>query len=223
MTPNLTAAHIMDAASAHLNDVAKTKYTYAVQIPYLNTALRELEENFALDDVPVTKTLSAQLTIPIGNDISRVSTPALPSNFIEPIKVWEQINGAGFVPLTKVNTLIPDANITVNQFSVFTWDGGKIGLPIANGAIVVLLEYVGALFIPITASTDLIGVTNCQTFLEYRTAGLCAKDIDEDDARSNDLNGYAGIALERALGISVKGRQNIVTRRRPFRSSYRRG
>lgn len=225
MIANLTAANVMDKAAAHLNDVAKTKYTYAIQIPYLNTALQEMELEFALENIPTTDQLSAELTLLAGaTTISRSSTPALPTNFIEPIKLYEKTSGQnGYIPIKKVNSLIPNTGIVRTQFSAYTWNSGRIGFLESSADIDVLIEYTGALFTPITTSTDAIAAGIAQTFLEYRTAGLCAKFIDEDDARANELNGYAGLALDKVTGIGAKGRQNLVTRRRPFRGSYRRG
>lgn len=224
MIVNLTAGNVMDKAAAHLNDVAKAKYTYAVQIPYLNTALQELEENFALENIPSTDILSAELALTAGaTSISRTTIPALPSNFIEPVRLWEKTTGNNsYGQMTPVKSLVSELGTTTNRFGNYTWGTNKIGLLPASNNITILIEYIGSLFVPITASTDAINVINAQTFLEFRTAGLCAKFIDEDNDRANELNGNAGLSLDRTLSIGAKGRQNIVTRRRPFRAAYRR-
>lgn len=224
MITALTAANVMDKAAVYLNDVAKTKYTYAIQMPYLNTALQELELDFALENIPSTDLLSAALTLPAGTTfISRTTTPALPANFIEPTKVWERTSGSNvYIPVTKVTGIISNTGIVRTQFSAYTWSNNRLSFPQSSNSIDILIEYTGSLFVPITASTDPIAGGIVQTFLEYRTAGLCAKLIDEDDARSNELNGYAGLALDKITGVGAKGRQNLVTRRRPFRAAYRR-
>ena len=54
-TADLTAAQVMDASASMLNDTAKTSYTYVAQIPYLNMALRELQEFFELNNVQKIK------------------------------------------------------------------------------------------------------------------------------------------------------------------------
>jgi hypothetical protein len=63
--------------------------------------------------------------------------------------------------------------------------------------------------------------TNITTYLEFKTAALCAMFIAENPTRAMTLNSEASLSLDRALGIPVKGEQSIVVRRRPFRYSYK--
>ncbi len=63
--------------------------------------------------------------------------------------------------------------------------------------------------------------TNVKTYLEYKTAALCAMFIAENESRAVALDSLTGTALSRALGIPIKGMQSIVTRRRPFRHSFK--
>ncbi len=84
------------------------------------------------------------------------------------------------------------------------------------------MNYIKNIFATIVDDTSVINIVNAQSFLTYRTAALCAKYIDEDDSRATDLNGEAGNAIDRALGIGTKGRQSINILHKPFRSSYKR-
>src|ERR1700756_2713223 len=104
-SPDLTSGTVMDSAAALLNDVAKSTYTYTVQLPYLNMALQELQEVFELNEVPMVDTVTSNpLTLPANTSfISFTSTPALPTNLIEPQIVWERT--AGINPYTQVTRL----------------------------------------------------------------------------------------------------------------------
>ena len=53
-------------------------------------------------------------------------------------------------------------------------------------------------------------------------AALCAEFIERNLTSANSLSANAIIAIDRARGISVKGKQAINTRRRPFRNAYKR-
>jgi len=231
MIPNLTAADVMDKAASYQNDANKTKYTYAAQIPFLNTALQELEKAFALDNMPVTDTTSTMVTLAAGVTaigyapvVPVVGVAYLPSNLVEPIRVWERATGVNpYTPVAKSLYLIPDSTgVERSSFGEYAWKSNQIQFLPSNRINDVLIEYTRALFTKITASTDLIGLSTAQTFLEYRTGALVAKFIGEDEPRSVELNGYAGLSLDQDLGIGAKGRQNIMVRRRPFRSSYNR-
>jgi hypothetical protein len=66
-----------------------------------------------------------------------------------------------------------------------------------------------------------IPIINSESFLQYRTAGLVAEFIGENVERAADLNSMAQLALDRFLGINVKGRQAVFTRKRPFMAASR--
>lgn len=214
----------MDASAALLNDVAKSTYTYAVQIPFLNISLRELQELYEQNQIPATDVLSAILTVPSGtSEISFTSSPALPSNLIEPQLLWEAPTGTTpFTPMTRINW-IPQTQIGVeiSQFVVYVWGDQKIKLLPANADIDIKIQYTKNLFSTITADTDQIGVINAMSFLQFRTAALVAEHIEENKARADDLNANASLSLDRAIGIGTKGRQAIQIRRRPFRAGYK--
>jgi hypothetical protein len=86
------------------------------------------------------------------------------------------------------------------------------------------MDYIRNLFTPITLTTGLeeLYIINGQSFLQIRLGGLLAEFIGENQTRADKLNGFADLAVGRATGIGTKGRQAIVTRRRPFRASFKR-
>lgn len=226
-TPDLTAGDVVDKSAALLNDASKSIYTFTAQLPYLNLALQELQEEYELNEVPVTDTVSAVIQIDAGVDHIGFNNPAgpeLPADLIEPQVLWERNRDINpFVPMTKVDVLPRWMEGTeINQFIFYVWQTNQIKLLPSNQDNDIKMDYIRNLFVDVLQEDDLIRVINAASFLEYKTAGLCAEFIAENKTRANDLYGMAAMALNRATGISAKGRQSITTRRRPFRSSYKR-
>ncbi len=219
----MTAAEPLDMAASLLNDTAKTSFTYAAMIPYLNMALRELQELFEENNIPSTNEISAVLSVPAGTTVIAVGgTPALPADLIEPQWVGERSSGSSdtFVKMDPLDFL-PTYPTTVTWFRNYSWRENTIIVPAANGIREIQIRYIKSLFTTITASTDTITVTNGTSFLGYRTGGLCAQFIGENETRANELNADAVLALARTLNIGTKGRQGMAVRRRPFMSSSR--
>lgn len=227
---DLTAGTVMDASAALLNDVAKSVYTYVAQIPYLKIALQELQEHYELNNIPSTDQLSAVIQVNSGvsairfNAAGTAADPKLPDDLIEPQKLWERTRDINpFVPMTKVDGLPQSmVGIEISQFQIYVWEANEVRFFPANANNDIKMEYIRSLFTLPTDEFSLINVVNGAIFLEYRTAALCAWFIGENKSRSDELNVFAGLAIDRSTGIGTKGRQATVTRRRPFGSSYKR-
>jgi len=225
----LNAGTVMNASAALLNDAAKSLYTFAAQIPFLNLALQELQEIFQLNEVPVVDTTSAVITIPDGIDkIGFGGTnedPKLPDDLIEPQILYERESGVDpYTLMGKLNSLPRQLEGTeISQFINYVWQSQEIRFLPANRDNDIKIDYIRDLFVAIVDENSVINVINAASFLEFRNAGLCAFFIGENKTRADDLNGFASLAIDRATGISTKGRQAIFTRRRPFRSAYKKG
>lgn len=204
----------MEHASALLNDQARAVYDDLTQLPYLNMARMELEEVFELNNIPVTDETSAVIPVLAGQEIISFSeaepTPvsALPNDLIEIRAVWERQSGQiQFVPAARS----------------WRWKNQELNFYAMNYDAEFQLDYIKSLFV-VLGMADLNNhnsIINTNTYFQYRTAGLMCEFIEEDITRAQGLNGNAFTALDRSLGISVKGRQNIMTRRRPFRASFK--
>lgn len=221
----MTWSEILDLSAAALNDTAREKFTNPVLIPYLNMSLIELQEIFELNDIPVTEDTSAIITVPSGSPaIGYNTTPPLPSNLIEIKNLWESTSGlSSYTPMYKVGAFKPYNNVPVNSFGFYIWNSQEIRVLPALGAIDLKIDYVKALFNPVTIS--LINaqntIRNTDGYIWARSASFAAFFIDENTTRSAELNNDAAASLSRSLGISIKGMQAIVTRRRPFRASFK--
>jgi|SRR5215471_6363367 len=231
---DLTGANVMDVSASLLNDTAKQIYTYAAQSPYLRLALQELRELFELNNIPVTQkvssptiTLNAGVTDITYNAAGTPANPKLPDDMVEPAQLWERPTGIDpYMPMTKKDYL-PHylEGVQTSQFVYYVWNNQKITVLPANQVNDIKIDYIQQLFPDAGATVDnttQINVINAQTFLEYRTASLCAEFIERNTTSSQALGAYAMLALDRATGIGVKGKQNIMTRRRPFRNAYKR-
>jgi hypothetical protein len=225
-TPN----DIITAVSGLMNDSSQSQYTNAVCLPFLNLALDELQELFEINGIPVTNETSAPpITLTAGvNRLGFDTTPSLPTDLIEIQQLWESTSGLNkWTPMVK-KEFIPhylEDNTTISMFLIWAWEHGSINLIPSNADNDIKIDYTANMFntpIPIANISINLPFTNVKTYLEYKTAALCAMFIAENESRAIALDSLTGTALSRALGIPIKGMQSIVTRRRPFRSSYKR-
>ena len=221
-----TYADVMATVSSLMNDTAQTVYTQAAILPYLNMSIDELQEIFGHNNLPITNETSDALIVPAGTLVIDFSTtPALPSDLLEIQRVWESVSGENsWIPMTRKDFLKHySSDIATNQFIFWAWIGQAIHLPLTNQDNDLKLDYIASKFAPIAIDDvdDDLPVLNSKSWLAYHTAALCSMFIAENPERAQALAGLSEEALSRTLGINVKGRQSIATRRRPFRASYK--
>lgn len=232
-TTDLLASTVMNFSAVLMNDAAKSVYTYVAQLPFLNMAMKELQEFFELNNIPVTDETSAEITIPANTgefgfapDPVVPNTPYLPDNLIEPKVLWErEYNVNPYIPMTRLESLPRwQEGTEINQFIWYVWATQKIKVMPCNQINQIKMDYIRNLFALLTEvdGSENIPIINAATFLQYRTAGLCAEFMAENKTRADELNGFAGLGMDRVIGIGTKGRQAISVRHRPFRSSYKR-
>lgn len=216
------------SSAALLNDTERAEYNDDVLLPYLNIARTELQEVFALDNIPVTNKTSATIMVPAGTtEIGFETTPALPSDLVEIQELFESPTGQEtWMSMTRKAFLTDQnpGNAELSYFLVWAWKDQKIQVLSAIVDIDIKLDYIQSLFSTITKKqleTE-NSIINSDLYFQFRVAGLAAEYIMQDTDRADRLNNNAMTALDRSLGISVKGRQAIFTRRRPFRAAYKR-
>lgn len=225
-----TPAEIIDMVASLQNDTAQTTYTDAACLPYLNMALDELQEVFEINNIPVTNVVSAILMVPAGNtEIAFAgTTPLLPSNLIEIQELWERPRGTDpFVSMARLEFL-PHymEGVTYTSFMFWAWVDNAINVLASNQDNDLKLDYIKSIFpTPLNinqVNTDLgVKFKNIKSYLGYKTAALCSMYIGENETRAMALNAQAEDALFRSLDISIKGKQSIMNRRRPFRAGYK--
>jgi hypothetical protein len=222
----------MDKSASLMNDTAKTVYTYDAQMPYLNMALKELEEHFQLNNIPVTNQTATEITVPVGttsigpfDGVGAGVTPTYPQDLVEIQGIYERLSGTTdpFIPLVKREFLPhPIDDLPTESLQYWTWQNQRIKLVGATTEREVKIDYIASIFSEVQNQAAVIGVMNVSTFLFYRTAGLCTQFIGENQSRATELNGFAIMALDRVTGIGIKAKQSITTRRKPFMAAYKR-
>lgn len=223
---DLLAGTVMDISAALLNDPNRTVYTYAAQLPYLQLALQELQEYYQEHNIPTTQDSSAIINMEAGDTqivYNGGSTPSLPDDMVEPQSLYESPEGENSWILMTKKQYIPHTleSLPVNMFRIYSWNGQEIRVPAASTDIDIKIDYLKELFTEIENESSIINVINARTFLQYRTASLCAEFNERNTTSSESLGAYAQMGIERAAGIAIKRGQNIYTRRRPFRAGYK--
>lgn len=222
----LLASEVMDLAAASLNDVNRTVYSYEIQIPYLKLALQELQEVYELNSLAVTEQTSAEILVAAGDttiEFDVTSGPRLPDNLIEPQRLWERaVDFNPWTPMTRKEFLPHELEGTrTNMLIYWVWQKNIIKFLESNADNQVKIDYVGSLFPKYVSENTIIPVINAQNYLAYKTASLITELIERDAAKAGSLNTKADLSLDRISGITIKSKQQIVARRRPFRSAYK--
>ena len=226
-TTNLTAGQVMDRVAALMNDAPRTDYTYEAQLPYLNMAVDELQENLQQANASPTNQTSAVILVPLGANRLTPNEdelgPHYPYDLIEIQEVGERLAGTTnqFNPLIRREFM--DQFPACDSLMFWVWEDQQIKFN-PNGATTardVQLRYVRQPIQQAQNENSLIGTIGARSYLSYKTAGLCALFIGENPTRAQVLESKAEEAIDRLLGINSKGSQQIVTRRKPFRSSFK--
>lgn len=226
-TTNLTAGEVMDRSAALMNDPAKTDYTYDAQLPYLNMAIDELVESLEESNSSPTNQTSAVITLTVGQNMitpaEHATTPHYPVDLVEIQEVGERAAGSS----DKFNTLsrkeFPETFPASTSLLFWSWEDQciKFNPNGATGDREIQLRYVRKAIVLAEDEFTVIGAINARSYLAYKTASLCSQFIGENESRAGLLDNKAEVALERLLGVNNKGRQQIMTRHRPFRASYK--
>lgn len=222
----------MDTAAALMNNQSKSIYPYSVQLEFLNMALRDMQEYYELNNVPVTDTFTSDPIVVPANvdhigfapDPPVVDTPYLPDDLVEPKLVWESTVGINqYTPMSRLDALPRYMEgVEINQFLYYVWQTNQIKVLPCNQINSIKMDYTRYLFTTITDPDTNLAVINSKSYLQYRTAGHLAQFLAENPTRAQSLYGEAQISLDKALGITAKGRQAITIRHRPFRAGYKR-
>lgn len=225
-TAQLTAGQVMNKAAILMNDRRKQVYNYDVQLEYLNMALQDLRKKMELSNSPVTNsTTSDPILVPAG--VTRIgfnTVHKLPADLVEIQTLWQRQAGINpFIEMSPRLDFLPKylEGVESNFWNIWAWEGNEIVLPAANQDNELKIDYVRSLFMNVVSADDQLSVINADSYLEFRTAALLAEFVGENETRAISLNKQAEISWDLMSGIETKGKQEIYTRRRPFRASWK--
>lgn len=218
-TADLRGGDVMVNVASLLNDPDLTDYTPEVMTRYLNLAIEELNEHLAEANISLTNQVSQVITILKGDN--KIINP--PIDIIEIQELGERAKGSNDSFINLPRKEFPENYPPSSSLLFWCYQGQKI-LFNPNGATTdreVQLKYICSAIKRIADQYGVIGSWNASSFLSYKTAALLSQFVGENETRSGILNEQAELALERIVGISNKGKQQIMTRHRPFRAGYK--
>jgi hypothetical protein len=232
VTSATTAADVMDLSAVLMNDPTKTDYTYVVLLPFLKMALDELVTSNADSQIGPAILTSAFINLPEGKNnlypMNNIGEPKYPIDLLEVQEVlYRHSESSGnAIPLKRVEMLHP---VLLDELTYWAFEDEVIKF---NGRKSyderwIVIRYIKHFSPSIYLNsgtldpTVAVGSLNSRSYLAYKTAALAAMFIGENPERAGILEAQALKALEQLESISNKGRQQIMTRHRPFRAAWK--
>ena len=217
------AGDVFNMARFFLNDQVEAVYTDTVLIDPLKVAYEDLRLECEDNNIPYTNITSDAITIPAGTvTIGGPNAPALPSDLVEIVEMYERIAGTNndFM-LMRRRTFLPKTEFQTTYLEVYTWQKQVVHFIGSTSDIEVKIDYVGSTLNKVVNANSEILIYNAIAFLWFRTAALAANYIGENKTRSDELNAEALRCIETLENIGIKNQQSNPVRRRPFMSTYR--
>lgn len=211
------ASAIMDRSAAFLNDVNKTLYSYANQLPYLKSAYDRLQMYLQMNGALTLKDTSS--VIDVDANATEINPPSDLVSIIE-IKERERDSTDLWADTKEVDEL-PEMD-PVDNIQYWMWEEEKIKIiaPLTNREVKVHY-YKSAT--AINSESSSVSILNSTEYLALKTAALCAKYIGENLSRAAELEAEAREALGLMLNIDVKSRQGFGVRQKPYGAGRREG
>lgn len=208
----LLASEVMDeAAAVYLNDAAKSRWPYTVLLPYLKSAVGELQAELESNDLPPLYEIAAVITVNAAVE----PLLDLPADFVFPIYLEERAVGeTRWHPMDELSWE-PDMD-RASELKVWVYREGVIKLLGATTNRQVKLRYLRSLNQIISENT-VIEVANAKGFLAARTAGLASQFGGSATVRGENANGRAEYFKRLVISSITKRLQDKPVRRRRYR------
>lgn len=209
----------MQEVAALMNDYAQTEYTTATVWPMMALALGELDQVLMEYNIALTNETSKVYIVKAGSPY----LTDYPVDLIEIQELRERQQGSDGQFLLLTRKEFPDDFPPTNSLVSWCYKSEQVMFNMrgANVDMEVRLHYIRRPFSGADSDDNLYFNNNAEMFIIYKSAALCAMFIAENETRAEVLNDLADKALERVVAISNKGKQQMMTRHRPFRYSYK--
>lgn len=208
------ASDVMDDSAVILNDVGKSLFTYAAQLPYLQRANRDLEMLLINIGAPQQRVKSTPITVTAGT-----STLTLPDDFLLPTSLKERAFGSSD-PWDDMHERPIEPDDVVSQYALIFWAFRNNGIYFVAATTdrEVLLQYERQLA-AISSQNSPEDFILSRNYLGSKTAEYCARFVGmnttiADGIRDNEVF-RAEDALTRAIVLNGQGNRY---RRKPFTS-----
>ena len=207
----------MNGSAALLNDTALALFTYAAQLPYLRRANEFLENLLISNGISVQLQNSTTVSVLVSaNNIDLGTMTGYPSDMLLPIRLWERSNSSQNFVLMTERELEPSYT-PVSTLGIWEFRNNTIYVPGINATAQVKIDYWRQLS-AITSSSSNEEVGGSKSYLEARTAELCARYIGQNaEIADSLLNNEVIPAQDMLERIYIKNSQGSRSRRRPFR------
>lgn len=207
----LLASEVMDeAAAVYLNDAAKARWPYTVLLPYLKSAVGELQAELESNDLPPLHEIAAIITVNANTDLLD-----LPADFVFPIYLEERAVGETRWKGMDELAWEPDMDRAA-ELKVWVYREGNIKLLGATTTRQVRLRYLRSLN-QIVSENTVLEVANAKGFLAARTAGLASQFGGSATVRGENANGRAEYFKRLVISAITKRLQDKPVRRRRYR------
>lgn len=206
----LTAADILDEATkVYLNDSAKTRWTDVVLLPYLKSAILELQAELEDNDLPPIREISAVIPVPVST-----LELTLPVDFVFPIKLVERRpNETDWREMEEVEWEPTDES--KDRIGYWSFREGKVKLRGSSAIAQVQLKYLRTLS-QVDSVNSIIEVPNAKGFLAARTSALASSFGGAASTRGAEANGRAAYFLRKIIQSLTKRLQDRPVRRRRY-------
>ncbi len=208
-----TAAEVADLVAAKLNDPSQGVYTDAVLLPFFNIANNELQILLELNNIPWLKEKST--TIDVDADDTEIDTP---SDFIEPIQVWERIRDStsenDWFPV-KEEAWIPEGE-QLETIQYYCWQNAQLLINSPSLDREVKLYYRRTLtpFANINVSLE---IADSQVWMAERIAQMIESDVMNSPSKALLRDPKVREAEQKFITKLLKNSQGLGVRRRPYR------
>ena len=219
----MLASDVMDSSAAFLNDSSKEIYGYPAQLPYLKLAVKAVTLKMQNAQLSTLKEESSILVLPVNTTvISAITTPALPSDLLDLIRVEERLSGSSETFQELQSSEWEPETTPGSVLGVYTWRELEIKFVGATTIRDVKLSYYKSLA-TISSENSVIPDENLHLPLAIYTAALIARYSGENYQRYNDLMRDFGDAWTEYIQIQVKRNQANPIRRPGYREPQRYG
>lgn len=208
---------ITNLVRALVDDIPEATYTDDVLLPLVNSIHRDVQSRLAENGV-TTQVDHVELALAANaTEITSSSTPALPSDFIVPFRMWEKptVGSDKFKEMIKWTNGLPDLD-QGQDLKIWEWLDGVIALIGSTRAITVKIRYEKELAdLSIIPPGNSIKIRGAVDALAYGTAHL----INPKGQPAKNTNTFASMYEEKMhqlINRNIRPEQRRSRRRKPY-------